>query len=75
VPTAFVLVNTKLGSESDVLREFKGMEGIEEALLVYGLYDIILRVVSNSMDELKRTITWKIRKIENVTATQTVIML
>ena len=75
MPSAFVLVNTETGCESDVLKEFKKTEGIEEALLVYGTCDIILRIVSNSMDELKRTITWKIRKIENVTATQTMIIL
>ncbi len=71
---ALVLVNTEIGSESDVLREFKRIDGIEEALLVYGIYDIVLRIVSSSMEELKRTVTWKIRKIDNITATQTIII-
>ena len=75
MPTALVLMNTKTGSEADVLKELRKMESIDEALLVYGVYDIILRVESSSMADLKQTITWKIRKMEYVTATQTMITL
>jgi DNA-binding Lrp family transcriptional regulator len=75
MPTALVLMNTKVGSEADVLRELRKTESIEEALLVYGLYDIVLRVKSSSMAELKQIITWEIRKMEDVTATKTLIML
>jgi DNA-binding Lrp family transcriptional regulator len=75
MPTAFVLLNTEIGSEADVLRELRKTSSIEEALLVYGAYDIVLRVESNSMDELRRTVTWKIRKMDYVTATQTMIKL
>ncbi len=74
MPTAFVLVNTETGSESDVLREFKEIDGIEEAILAYGSYDIILHIAFKSLDELKRLITWKIRKVEKVTSTQTMIV-
>ena len=70
-----MLVNTEIGCESDVLKEFKGTEGTKEASLVYGACDIVVRVASDSMDELKRTITWKIRKADNVTATQTMIIM
>ena len=31
MPTAFVLINTEIGSESDVLKEWKGVEGVNEA--------------------------------------------
>jgi DNA-binding Lrp family transcriptional regulator len=73
--TALVLVNTEMGSEADVLKELRKVESIEEALLVYGVYDIVLRVVSSSLIELKQTILWKIRKMEYVTATQTMIII
>jgi DNA-binding Lrp family transcriptional regulator len=75
MPTALVLMNTEIGSEADVLKELKKIEGIEEAILVYGVYDIVLRVASSSMAELKQTITWQIRKMDYVTATQTMIIL
>ena len=72
--TAFVLLNTNTGSEADVLRELRKIVSIEEATIVYGKYDIVLRVASSSMAELKQTITWQIRKMEYVTATQTMII-
>ena len=75
MPTAYVLLNTVIGSEADVLRELRKISSIEEALIVYGAYDIILRVESKSIAELKQTVTWKIRKMDYVTATQTMIMV
>ena len=75
MPTALVLLNTKIGSEADVLRELRKMANIEEALLVYGVYDIIVRIESSSMHELKQAVTWKIRKMDYVTATQTMIII
>jgi DNA-binding Lrp family transcriptional regulator len=75
MPTALVLLNTEIGSEADVLRELRKMANIEEAFLIYGAYDIILRVESSSMVKLKQTVTWKIRKMDYVTATQTMIIL
>jgi DNA-binding Lrp family transcriptional regulator len=75
MPTALVLLNTEIGSEADVLRELRKMANIEEALLVYGVYDIIVRIESSSMHELKQAVTWKIRKMDYVTATQTMIII
>jgi DNA-binding Lrp family transcriptional regulator len=75
MPTALVLLNTEIGSEADVLRELRKMANIEEALLVYGVYDIIVRIESSSMHELKQAVTWKIRKMDHVTATQTMIII
>jgi hypothetical protein len=31
MPTAFVLINTEIGSEADVLKELKKVEGVDEA--------------------------------------------
>jgi DNA-binding Lrp family transcriptional regulator len=75
MPAAYVLLNTKNGSEADVLRELRKIEHVEEAIIVYGAYDIILRVESSSMSELERTVTWEIRKMDYITATQTMIIL
>jgi DNA-binding Lrp family transcriptional regulator len=70
-----VLLNTEVGSEADVLKELRKVEGVEEALRVYGACDIVLRVKSASMKELKQNIIWKIRKIDYITATQTLIII
>ena len=58
MPTAFVLINTEIGSSiADVLKDLKKVEGVDEAFAVYGVYDIIARVRAESMDKLKETLT------------------
>ena len=75
MPKAIVLLNAEIGYESDVLRELRQTESVDEASLVYGAYDIILQIQADSMDELKQRVTWMIRKMDYVTATQTMIIL
>jgi DNA-binding Lrp family transcriptional regulator len=75
MPTAFVLINTEIGSESDVLKELKKVEGVEEASAVYGVYDIVARVKADTMDKLKELVTWRIRRLDKVRSTLTMIVV
>jgi DNA-binding Lrp family transcriptional regulator len=75
MPTAYVLVNTEIGSEADVLKDLKKVEGVEEAFAVYGVYDIIARVRAESMDKLKEIVTWRIRRLDKVRSTLTMIVV
>jgi DNA-binding Lrp family transcriptional regulator len=75
MPTAFVLINTEIGSEADVLKDLKKVEGVEEAYAVYGVYDIIARVTANTMDKLKETVTWRVRRLDKVRSTLTMIVV
>jgi DNA-binding Lrp family transcriptional regulator len=73
MPTAFVLINTELGSETDVLKDVKKVEGVEEVYAVYGTYDIVAKVKAETMDRLKEILTVRIRKVNNVRATLTLM--
>jgi DNA-binding Lrp family transcriptional regulator len=75
MPTAFVLINTEIGSEADVLKDLKKVEGVEEAFAVYGVYDIIARVKADTMDKLKETVTWRVRRLDKVRSTLTMIVV
>jgi DNA-binding Lrp family transcriptional regulator len=75
MPTAFVLVNTEIGSEADVLKDLKKVEGVEEAYAVYGVYDIIARVKADTMDKLKEIVTWRVRRLDKVRSTLTMIVV
>jgi len=75
MPTAFVSINTEIGSESDVLKELKKVEGVVEASAVYGVYDIMAKVKAESIDKLKEIITWHVRRLDNVKATLTMIVV
>ena len=75
MPVAFVLINAELGSEGEVLNELKKVEGIEEAYSVYGVYDIIAKVRGETMEKLKDVVTWRIRRMNKVRSTLTMIVI
>jgi DNA-binding Lrp family transcriptional regulator len=75
MPIAFVLINAEIGSESEVLAELKKVEGVEEAYSVYGVYDLIAKVKADSMDKLKDIVTWRIRRLNKVRSTLTMIVI
>lgn len=75
MPIAFILINTEIGSESDVLKSLEDVEGIEEAYSVYGVYDIIVKIKAESMGKLKDIVTWRIRRLNKVRSTLTMIVI
>lgn len=75
MPKAFVLINTEIGSEADVLKDLKKVEGIIEACAVYGVYDIVARVEADTMDKLKEIVTWRVRRLDKVRSTLTMIVV
>ncbi len=75
MPKAFVLINTEIGSESDVVKQLRSVEGVEEAYAVYGVYDIVAKITADSMDKLKEIVTWRIRKLDKVRSTLTMIII
>ena len=75
MPKAFVFINVESGSEDEVLKELKKMEGVEEAFFSYGVYDIITRIRADSMENLKDMVTRRIRGLSKVRSTLTLIMM
>jgi DNA-binding Lrp family transcriptional regulator len=80
VPTAYVLLNSDLGSDEKIISNIKEILDKEpnidyEVQGVYGVYDIVLKITSNSTDNLRLVITNKIRKIEKVQSTLTMMVI
>ncbi|MDT7877142.1 MAG: Lrp/AsnC ligand binding domain-containing protein [Candidatus Caldarchaeales archaeon] len=75
MPLAFVLINTEIGAEEEVLQQLKQMPSIKEAYLVYGVYDIVAKVEAESMDKLKEIVSWNIRRLEKVRSTLTMLVM
>ena len=71
--TAYVLINCELGSEEAIIKELKGIETVKEVHGIFGAYDIIAKVESDTMEKLRETITWKIRKRGNIRSTLTLM--
>ncbi|KAG2472824.1 MAG: AsnC family transcriptional regulator [Nitrosopumilales archaeon] len=78
--SAYVLLNSDLGSDQSIIDEVKQILDKEskveyEVQGVYGVYDIILKITSNNVDDLRAVITNKIRKIHRVQSTLTMMVI
>ncbi len=71
---AYILVNVEGGTEDAVLSQVKSIAGVAEAYVSYGVYDIIVKVKADNMQELRDVVTHKIRQIKNVHSTLTLLM-
>jgi len=71
--SAYVLINTEIGGEADVIAQLKEMSEVEEVSVVYGVYDIVAKITSETMDSLKEMITTKVRHLNKVKSTMTMI--
>jgi DNA-binding Lrp family transcriptional regulator len=75
MPMAFVLINADLGAEEELLKSLRSLEFVKDVYVVYGVYDIIARVEADTMEKVKETITWKIRRLDRVRSTLTMIVV
>jgi DNA-binding Lrp family transcriptional regulator len=75
MPLAFVLINAEIGSEDEVVRELRKIANVKESYVVYGVYDLVAKVEADSMDKLKEIVTWKVRRLDKVRSTLTMIVV
>ena len=73
MPKAYVLINTDPDVEEEFIEEVTNMEGVIEVASVYGRYDFVVIIESDTMEKVKNIITWKIRRIRSVISTITLI--
>ena len=73
--TAFVLLNADLGAEKQIMAELKTIENVKEVYEVYGVYDIIAKVEADSIESVKEVIMRKIRKLDRVRSTLTMLAM
>jgi len=69
---AYFMAIVKRGSEHEVAEQLRRMEGVTEVLVTYGLWDIVARIETESLQELDMIIT-ETRKITDITQTSTLV--
>jgi DNA-binding Lrp family transcriptional regulator len=74
LPKAYILLNVEPDSEDNILKQLKSLEVVKEAYVSYGVCDLIIGVKADTMEELKDSITNKIRSIDKVRSTLTLIV-
>ena len=72
---AFVLMNTETDAMEDVLEALKNVKEVKEAYSVYGVYDIIAKIEAKSMDKLKDVVSYRIRRLQGVRSTLTMVVI
>ncbi len=80
VPIAFVLINSDLGKDVEIIGKIKEIMESEKDIKfelqgVYGVYDIVVKVSSDDSPKLRSIVTNQIRKIENVQSTLTMMVI
>ena len=75
MPTAYVLINYEIGTEQNILNKLKNVPGIVEVSEVNGVYDIVVKIASDNLDDLKEIITQHIRTIDTIRSTMTLIVI
>ncbi len=71
---ALVLIDSKVGAESEIMDALCDMDDMKQAYLVYGLYDIAAIIKASSTGELENIVTEQIRKIAGVESTLSLII-
>lgn len=73
-------MNSDLGSDQEIVSKIKEILNVEKDLKyevqgVYGIYDIVVKLQSDNADHLRSVITNKIRKIDKVQSTLTMMVI
>ena len=71
--TAFILINTDVAAEEAVMNELKKLPEVESVHLVYGIYDLIVKLKAENLEILKKQVTAHLRSIEKIRSTMTMI--
>ena len=72
---AYVLVQSTIGHEMEVLSDLLKIDLVKEAKGTFGYYDILVKIEASSEKEIEMVITKKIRDVKNVNTTTTLSVI
>ncbi len=72
--TAYVLIVSETGSEQHVIEKLLMIDEIKEVNPIWGAYDIVVKVVEPTLDAVRKIITGRIRMIEGIKTTVSLIV-
>jgi DNA-binding Lrp family transcriptional regulator len=75
MPSAYVMFNISSGSEDLVLEKLRSIAEVQEAFFSYGVFDLVVKIETDSMEQLKELISHRLRAITNVKSTLTLIQV
>jgi DNA-binding Lrp family transcriptional regulator len=72
--SAYVLVNTEPGMEKELCEKLQYSSAVKESHIVFGIYDVIVKVEAESPSVLKDSVFKEIRRLEEVRTTLTMVV-
>jgi DNA-binding Lrp family transcriptional regulator len=72
---AFIMVKTAAGKSENLLEGTRSIEGISEAHIVAGEYDIIAEASADEIYDLMHSVATDIRELDGVSDTRTYICM
>ena len=71
--TSYTLIRILPVKDKEVYKAVRGFSEVKEIVRTYGEYDLVIKVESQTLDNLDNFIFNKLRTIDGVTATTTLI--
>jgi DNA-binding Lrp family transcriptional regulator len=69
--TGYVLINAKPGMEFEAFQIIKNLKNVVDATILFGDYDILVKIVADDMGTIARTVVDEIRQVDGVSDTKT----
>lgn len=72
---AYVMIDTAAGTADEVYRTLNDADGVVEAHVITGDFDVMVELAGDEPRDLLRTVTTSVRPIEGVGATRTYVCI
>ena len=67
----YVLINVRPGTEFEVYQSINELDMVEDATLLFGDYDLLVKMTADNMSEIAAGVVQHIRSIDGVVDTKT----
>ena len=74
VTSAFLLVNIEFSIGDEIMTKLRNIPEVVDVYRVQGMYDIIAKIELDTEEDLKELVSERIRKIEGITGTVTIMI-
>jgi DNA-binding Lrp family transcriptional regulator len=71
VVTAYILIQTEVGKAAQVAKDILDITGVQQAQVVTGPYDVIVRAEAQNIDELGQLVVARVQAVNGITRTLT----
>jgi DNA-binding Lrp family transcriptional regulator len=71
---AYVLFKVASGTEREVAQKLTDFEEVLQSDILFGEYDVVARVATETLDKLEEFVSQKVRTVQNVLVTSTMII-